>query len=497
MTLETALAPLSALEERGRQLVDRDWTLHIGGRETDAHEGRTFAVVAPYGEDVIANVPDAGAADVDRAVAACHSASPGWGRMTPRERALHVEALADAIEEREMDFAIVDSMDSGAPISIMLSDVRMAVESLRYFAGVAMEMKGSTIPASPHLHLTMLQPYGVVAKIIPFNHPFLFAASKIAAPLIAGNTVVLKPAEATPLSALLLGDILDQVLPAGVCSIVVGDGPSVPTALVRHPLVRRIGFTGSERVGRIIQREAADVGVKNVTLELGGKNALLGFPDADLDAVSEAAIAGMNFTWSGQSCGSTSRLLLHESIADDVLERISRRLSNRSYISPLDPEAVQGTMVSRRQFDRVIGYLDGATSRGARVVTGGGSPAGMEDTLFIEPTYLDGVDSSWPVAREEIFGPVVSVLRWSTEQEAITIANDVEYGLTGSIFTNDTKTAMRAARDLETGYIWVNGVGVHFQGVPYGGWKNSGLGKEESLEELINYTQSKSVTFFL
>lgn len=488
---------LASNERRVAALLNRDWTHLVDGRRVRAASGRNFPVISPYSEEQIALVPDASAADVNRAVDAALLAAPQWAKMTPTRRASFVSDLANAIEDRALDFAALDSIDGGATISIMLQDVHIALESLRYFAGLAMEAKGYTVPASSNLHFTELQPYGVVGKIIPFNHPFMFAASKIGAPLIAGNTVVLKPAEATPLSALLLADLIQEIFPPGVVNIIVGDGPEAPTALVRHPKVHRIGFTGSEAVGRAIQRSAAEVAVKNITLELGGKNALIAFDDADPDDVARAAVQGMNFTWSGQSCGSTSRLLVHDSIADPVLEKVKTLVEDRKFISPLDPAAVQGTMVNRKQFARVLGYIDGAIAEGAKVVTGGGRPESAERGLFVAPTVLDNIDPSFKVAKEEIFGPVVSVIRWTDESEAIRIANSVDYGLTGSVFTNDIRKAHRTARALETGFVWINGAGPHFQGLPYGGWKNSGVGREESIEELLSYTQSKSITVML
>lgn len=488
---------LASNEARVHEILDRPWRLLIGGERVEAIEGRTFPVTSPYTEQVIAEVPDGTAADVDLAVEAALHAFPAWSATTPVERAAAVFRLADEIEKRTNDFAVLDALDGGAPVGIMRRDVHIALESLRYFAGLAMETKGYTVPASGNLHFTELSPYGVVGKIIPFNHPFMFAASKIGAPLIAGNTVVLKPAEATPLSALLLCDILAEVFPPGVVNVVLGNGPETGNALVQHPRVRRIGFTGSEAVGRAIQRAAAEVAVKNITLELGGKNALIAFPDADPAEVARAAVQGMNFTWSGQSCGSTSRLLVHDSIADDVLARVKALVEEREFVSPLDPAAVQGTMVNRRQYERVLSFIDGAVEAGAVVVTGGGRPASASQGLFVAPTVLDGLDPDFAVAREEIFGPVLSVLRWTDESEAIRIANDVDYGLTGSVFTNDVRRAHRVARALETGFVWINGAGPHFMGLPYGGWKNSGVGREESIEELLSYTQSKSITVML
>jgi 2-formylbenzoate dehydrogenase len=498
MTLaDSHSSTLAGNEARVNRLLDREWTLLAGGQRVRAEAGQTFSVTSPYSEEEIALVPDATAADMNRAIDDALDAARSWSRTTASRRAEFVFELAREIEERAADFSALDAIDGGAPIGVMLNDVRMAVESLRYFAGLALEVKGYSVPASSNIHFTELQPYGVVGRIIPFNHPFMFAASKIGAPLVAGNTVVLKPAETTPLSALLLAELVSEVFPPGVVNIIVGNGPEAPNALVRHPKVRRIAFTGSEVVGRAIQRSAAEVAVKNVTLELGGKNALIAFDDADPQEVADAAVTGMNFTWSGQSCGSTSRLVVHDAIADDVLARIASLVQDRRYTSPLDPTSVQGTMVNRKQFDRAIGYIDGAVERGARVVTGGGRPESAERGLFVEPTFLDGVAPDWPVASQEIFGPVVSVLRWTDEAEAIRIANSVDYGLTGSIFTNDIRRAHRTARDLETGYVWINGAGPHFQGLPYGGWKNSGVGREESIEELLSYTQTKSISIML
>lgn len=495
-TTDTPAATLADNEARARRLLDREWTLLVGGRRTRAAGGATFATPSPYSGAPIAAVPDATREDAGLAVDAALAAAPAWGREAAARRGQYVIQLADALEARAADFAVLDSVDGGAPFRTMLLDVQMAVESMRYFAGLALELKGYTVPASTNLHFTERQPYGVVGKIIPFNHPLMFAATKIAAPLVAGNAVVLKPAEATPLSALLLADLIAEIFPPGVLNVVTGDGPALPDAIVRHPKVRRIGFTGSEPTGRAIQRAAAEVGVKHVTLELGGKNALIAWPDADAAEVARAAIQGMNFTWSGQSCGSTSRVLLHADIADAVLAEVTRLLAGRRYPSPLDPGAVQGTMVSQRQFDRVIGYIDGAVAGGAEVLVGGRRPAAAERGLFIEPTFLKA-DPSMRVANEEIFGPVASVLRWSDPQDAIRIANSVEYGLTGSVFTRDLGTALRTARALETGYVWVNNAGPHYLGLPYGGWKGSGVGHEESIEELLSYSQVKSVSVML
>jgi acyl-CoA reductase-like NAD-dependent aldehyde dehydrogenase len=290
------------------------------------------------------------------------------------------------------------------------------------------------------------------------------------------------------------------VLPPGVLSVVVGDGPAAGRGVARHPEIRRIGFIGSDATGRAIQRDAAEVGVKDVTLELGGKNALIAFPDADPEAVAAGAVAGMNFARSaGQSCGSTSRLLLHESIADDVLDRVVDRMSAIRIGSPLDPATQMGTVATRAQYDKTLRYIGIARDEGAQVLTGGGRPPGLEDErgLFVAPTLFGGVRPDMRIAREEVFGPVLAAITWKDEDEAIEIANAVDYGLTGSVWTSDINRAFRVASALDTGYLWINGSAAHFAGVPFGGVKLSGVGREESLDELLSYTQLKTLNIML
>ncbi|GHH30343.1 aldehyde dehydrogenase family protein [Streptomyces lanatus] len=476
-------------------LLGRDWRLLVGGELIPAAGGATFPVTSPIDGAHLADIPNADQGLVDQTVQLAETAFPQWRDTDVQERGRLVGMLADLIEEHIDDLALLDAVDGGAPISVMAGDVRQAAKICRYFAGLALELKGETIPASrTGVHFTLRQPFGVVAKIIPFNHPILFAVSKLAAPLVAGNTVVLKPAEATPLSALYFGELAQKAFPPGVLQIVVGDGPAVPRALVRHPSIRRIGFTGSETTGRGILRDAAEVGVKDITLELGGKNALIAFPDTDPAQVAAGAVRGMNFTWSGQSCGSTSRLIVHESIADAVLTAMVKQLAEHTVGSPLDPAHHQGPVVNRTQYDKVVGFIDEARRMGAQLVTGGGRPANVsDDGFYLAPTILDRVDAGWPVATDEIFGPVLSVIRWGNDDDPVAIANSVQYGLTGSVYTNDLRRAHRVANALETGYVWVNGTAQHFLGTPFGGVKSSGLGREESIGELLSYTQEKAV----
>ncbi|MCI2421425.1 aldehyde dehydrogenase family protein [Saccharopolyspora sp. K220] len=481
---------------RVQQLLSADWRLLVGGELIGAPDGRTFEVTSPLDESTIAAVPDADEELVNDAVARAEAAFPAWRDRDVLERADLVRTLADIAEANIDDLALLDAVDGGAPVSVMSGDVRMAAGLCRYFAGLALEMKGFTLP-SEDMRFTMRQPFGVVAKIIPFNHPILFAISKIAAPLVAGNCVILKPAEATPMSALHLARLIQDLFPPGVFQIVVGNGPTVPRALVRHPAITRIGFTGSEPTGRSIQQDAAQTGVKKVTLELGGKNALIAYPDADPDKVAQGAIQGMNFTWSGQSCGSTSRLLVHESIADAVVAEMTRRLKGHVLGSPLDPDNDQGPLVNREQYEKVLRYLASAKEDGAVVVTGGRRPQGLDTGYYVEPTVLDHVDATSAVATEEIFGPVLSIIRWTDNDDPVAIHNSVRYGLTGSIYTNNIQQAMRTAKQLETGYVWINDSSRHFLGMPFGGFKASGLGREESIDELLSYTQEKSINIKL
>ncbi len=498
MVLKTAGPPLNTRATRAAdiaQALDCDWSLLIGGDLVKASGGGTFDVIDPFTEQVIARVPDATMEDVDAAVEAAAAALPNWRGTTALERAALVLRFADAVEAHAEELALLDTVDAGSPISNARFDVRIALAQMRMYAGFALEMKGATIPASDNVHLTLREPVGVTAKIFPYNHPLMFAC-RIAAPLVAGNPVIAKPPEAAPLSTLRLGEIAREIFPSGVVNVVVGDGPSVPDRIVRHRHVRRIGFIGSEPTGRAIQRAAAETGVKQVTLELGGKNAMVVFDDADVEKAAVGAVAGMNFTWSGQSCGSNSRLLVHRSMHDALVSRVVELIEERVIADPMDDRSEQGTMINLAQFDKSMRYIDLALSEGARVVTGGGRPPGeaFEGRLFVAPTVFVDVAPDARIAQEEVFGPLLSVIPFETEQQALTIANDINFGLTGSVWTNDLNRAIRVARALEAGFVWINGSTNHFLNVPYGGVKGSGVGaKEECLEELLSYTEEKVI----
>jgi acyl-CoA reductase-like NAD-dependent aldehyde dehydrogenase len=468
----------------------------IGGRFRLASDGGAIDAVNPANGSVIARVPAATADDVNDAVAAAKDAYPAWRRLEPPQRAAALLALADAIEAHAEELALLDVADNGSPIREMRNDAGVASTQLRYFAGLVLHTRGETIPTSfDRLNFTSREPFGVVARIIPFNHPLMFAASKIAAPLAAGNTVIVKPSEHTSLSALRLAEFAAEIFPPGVVNVVTGYGAVAGDALVAHPDIRRLAFIGAADTGRAIQARAAGVGIKTVTLELGGKNPLVVFPDADLDLVAAAAVRGMNFTWQGQSCGSTSRLLVHREVYRPLIDELAVKIDELRSGLPDDPETETGAIVNPLQLEKVQRYIGIGKDEGAELVVGGTTLTDGDFARgnFVRPTLFADVRPDSRLAQEEIFGPVLAAMPFADYDEALRIANGVRYGLTASVFTRDLSTALRFARDVESGYVWVNEVSRHTAGTPFGGFKDSGLGREEDIEELLAYTQVKNV----
>jgi betaine-aldehyde dehydrogenase len=443
---------------------------------------------------VLATVPDAGVEDVARAVDAATEAAVAWRRQSWADRAAAINALADEVEAEAEHLAWLDVVDAGIPIRGMRRDVKNAVTYLRYFAALASELKGHSIESPAEaVHLTVREPFGAVGRIIPFNHPVQFAAAAVAAPLAAGNTVVLKPAEQTPLSALHLARLADRALPAGAVNVVTG-GAQAGSALVKHPAVRRIGFTGSVATGRRVLKDAADQ-IKVVTLELGGKNPLVVFPDVAAGDAADLALVGMNLQrTAGQSCGSTSRVYVHRAIHDAVVDALVERFEALRVGDPSDEATDVGPLAFTAHRDRVVSLIRAGIEEGARLRCGG--PESIEDAgegAYVQPTVFDLVGDHMRIAQEEIFGPVVSVLSWENEADLLGRINDVPVGLTANIATNDLTTALRMSREVEAGFVWVNGRGQRPFGAPFGGHKHSGLGEENSLGELLSYTQTKSI----
>jgi aldehyde dehydrogenase (NAD+)/betaine-aldehyde dehydrogenase len=472
----------------------------IGGELVASDSGQYDYSINPANERVIGRTPAATTSDVDRAVLAAEGASGDWARYTPFDRGRIMRKFGAAIASRADEILRVEVADTGNSIAAMRGDVQVAVDSLDYYAGIASELKGDSIPASAdHFHITLREPYGVVARIVPFNHPVMFAVARTAAALAAGNAVIVKPPETSPLSAMILGEIAQQALPAGVFNIVTGSGSVVGNALVRHPRVKRIAFIGSVPTGQAIQRAAAESGVKHVTLELGGKNPMIVFPDNDPGEIAAAAVGGMNFSWQGQSCGSTSRLLVHTDLYDEVVERVAALTRRFQVGNPLDPAIDMGPLNSKSHHERVSNCIAEGVREGARLVAGGGRPQGEQFTrgFWLEPTVFCDVTPTMKLWREEIFGPVLSIGRWSQVEEMIELANNTDFGLTAAIWTHDIKAALSTARRVRSGHIWINGYSRHFLGVPFGGMKNSGIGREEGIEEMLSYTEIKTINILI
>ena len=475
----------------GRMLID--------GAFVESESGDWIDTINPATEDLIGRVPAGSAADVERAVKAAMTAQKDWAALDMQVRADYLNKLGDAILARADELAELEALDTGNTVGKMKADVEKSVERIRLAAGLGLEMKGETIPSTAQgLHFTLRTPYGIVGRIIPFNHPFGFAASRLASAIIPGNAIIIKPCETSPLSACVLGEIVNDVLPKGVVNIVTG-GPATGESIVRHPKIKRIAFIGHAATGMAIQRAAAEVAVKHVSLELGGKNPMIICPDADLDKASVAAVRGMNFAWQGQSCGSTSRLMLHEDIYDIVLPRVIERIGKMKAGDPLDPASDMGPMNSKMQYDKTMEYIEIAKADGATLAAGGNRPEGLqyEHGFWVEPTVFTDVTMDMRIAKEEVFGPVLSVLKWRDIDEVIEMANAIDLGLTASIWTRDLDLALRLAREVEAGYVWVNGTGTHFRNVPHGGFKNSGTGREEGIDELLSYTEVKAVNIII
>ncbi|MGE5088180.1 MAG: aldehyde dehydrogenase family protein [Candidatus Levyibacteriota bacterium] len=469
-------------------------SLYIGGAWQAPRSGRSAVTVDPGSGGSLGEVAIAGEADVAAAVAAAREGFRSWRAVAPLERARILRHVAAILREHADELAYIDALNCGNPLREMRADTAIAAAQLEFFAGLVTEAKGSSIPMGPDaVNFSVREPLGVVARIIPFNHPFMFAAGKSAAPLAAGNAVIVKPPDQAPLSALRLAELLDGVLPPGVFNVLPGDR-ATGAALAANPAVAMVAIIGSVAAGRAVMRAASDT-VKPVLLELGGKNALIAFPDADPDEVAAAAIAGMNFGWCGQSCGSTSRAFIHRDIYEDVQQRIVARIAAFRPGKPTDPATTMGAIVSPAQRDRVLDFIASGNREGARLLCGGGPPSdpALAGGNFILPTVFADATMAMRIAREEIFGPVLSLLPWSDPAQMLADVNAVEYGLSCSIWTRDLDVAHRTAMAVEAGYVWINEVGKHFLGAPFGGVKQSGFGREECLEELLQFTQLKNI----
>jgi len=449
----------------------------------------------PATGDSLGPVAEANPADVDAAAKAAHKAFREWRKVKPIERAALMRKVAGVLRANAEELAMLDSANCGNPIREMLKDAVVAAIQIEFYAGLVTEAKGETIPMGEGVvNLSVREPYGVCGRIVAYNHPIMFTAGKIGPVLAAGNTAIMKPPYQAPLSALRMMELLEGILPPGVLNV-ISAGRDGSQALVQHPLVPRISLIGSVPTGRAIMKAGADR-LKHVTLELGGKNACIIYPDADLDKAIAGAVNGMNFTWCGQSCGSTSRLFIHESVYDKVLAGVLDAARHFKPGIPTDMDTTMGAIISKAQHEKIMGYIDIGRKEGAQLAFGGKVPADpvLSRGWFVEPAVFTGVNQNMRIANEEIFGPVLSVIKWRDEEEMFAQVNAVDYGLTGAIWTTSLANAHRAASRVESGYIWVNNTSCsHFLGATFGGYKQSGVGREEDANELLSYTQVKNI----
>ncbi|MBT0773603.1 aldehyde dehydrogenase [Kineosporia sp. J2-2] len=455
-----------------------------------------FGVLDPATEERLTQVPQASTADVDAAVRAGVKAlkDRAWTGLAPLERARIMNRIADLIEDALEDLAILETRDNGKPIERSRADTAQAAATFRHYAGAPSRLAGATVPIGDGHHVyTTLNPVGVAALILPWNFPIMTGAFKIAPALAAGCSIVVKPAEQTPLTMLRLAAIMREAgVPDGVVSVLTGDG-RVGAALVEHPGVAKVSFTGSTSVGRIVGRTAAET-FKRVTLELGGKSANIVFADADLDAAVTTAMRA-SFGHSGQMCTAGSRLLVQNSILPEMTERLAAAVARVPLGDGLAGGVSVGPLVSQEQREQVLGYIEKGKADGAELVSGGGTPD--RPGYYVEPTLFTGVRNDMVIAREEIFGPVVGVLGFEDEDEAIAIANDSTYGLAGGVWTNDLRRAHRVAAAIDAGTIWVNTYNVFDPALGFGGVKDSGLGRDLGDEALLGFTETKAVVIAL
>ena len=482
-----------------RAMVDTKPML-IGGRWVQAVSGRTITVENPAHRTTIGAVPRGEAPDVEAAVDAAQAAFPAWSAVPPRQRGRLLALVADHIEADLEAFARTVAEETGNALRTQARpEARGVVEVFRYFAGLGSELKGETIPLGEEvLSYTRREPLGVVGAIVPWNAPALLSALKIAPALCAGNTVVLKAAEDAPLAVLAIAQACAEHLPAGVVNVITGLGPECGEPLARHPGVRKLSFTGSTAVGKAIMGWAAER-IVPVSLELGGKSPCIVYPDvADEDWTVDAVIAAMRFTRQSQSCTAGSRLFLHTSRFEPFLEKLAAKVSSLRLGDPLDEATDIGAIINKRQFDRVCGFVrDGLSQDGSRLVTGGLPPdqGPLSEGYFALPTIFANGRNDWRLAREEIFGPVLVAIPWTDEDDVTRMANDSHYGLAAYVFTRDIGVALRAAHRIESGWVQVNQAGGQQPGHSYGGYKQSGIGREFSLEGMLDsFTQRKNVS---
>jgi betaine-aldehyde dehydrogenase len=483
---------MNNMEAKIKAALKQDFRMLIGGELVSGEN--FFDSINPASGQVVASIPSATRAQLDQAVVAANQAQPGWAALDLGQRQAILQQVSALLREHSEEWGLLDSLENGNVFSAMRDDAKGGAWMLDYFCSIANEVKGESTQIDHNLHYSRHEPFGVVARLLPFNHPIQSLASAIGAPLLMGNCLILKPSPHSSLSALSFGAAIKDIVPAGVINILSGSNEVLSQGLMEHPDVPRIAATGSTEVGRLAMRLGAER-LKTVTLELGGKTPMIVFDDADLELAVDTALRGMNFKWQGHSCSSTSRVLVHAAVHDEFVQRLKQAFEQVIVGQPFAQDTEMGAISHENQYHKIQQYIESGQEQGATLVCGGKRPEAddLQSGFFITPAIFCDVKPSMRIAREEIYGPVISILKWETEAQAIEIANDVDYGLAAVIVTNSLDRAHVTAQALQAGYIEINGPVSFAVGSAFGGMKLSGMGRDGNIDELLSYTQIKSV----
>lgn len=487
-------------EKTAADVVPSNLQLYVGGEWVNSASGETFETRDPATGESLAEVQAGNAEDIDQAVEAAWDAyDETWSDYSAADRQRVLEEIADRVEQNAEEFALLETLDNGKPISEARVDMKLVADHFRYFAGAARVNGGETMPSGDGQHVqTIREPYGVVGQIIPWNFPLLMAAWKLGPALSAGNCSVIKPAEETPLTILKLMDEVTDILPGGVVNVVTGFGQEAGEPLAKHPDIRKIAFTGSTEIGKQVMAQAAE-NVHDLTLELGGKSPLIIYPDADLEKAVNVTITAIFYN-TGECCSAGSRLFIHSDVKEEFLDSLASAAEDLVVDDPLLEETTLGPKVTEEQAERTLEYIQEARDAGAEFVTGGDVPddEALAEGSFVSPTLIDDIDHDNRAVQEEIFGPVQEVFEWTDYDKMMDLANDVDYGLAAGVLTNDLTQAYRTAEDIEAGTIWINQYNAFPAGQPFGGYKESGIGREIGFEAVTeHYTQTKTINIAL